>query len=163
MQKFLISFVVIFTFINCRKQDNLISEKVVLEKEMGLGLLNITFNTPLKLYKNPKNSIAFDVLTFSIDSLAETKGKLLFNSTSKLKPYRMLSGDSDKEGNEHLNRGLVRFDPELIFRVIEKTNDYFKIILNEDTFVTAYIKINPNYALYTELSQVYENSCSFSV
>jgi len=160
--KLFISALLLFTFIQCdqKKQDTPKAKEINIEKEMGTGLLSLTLNKPIKFYKNPKDSSAFDQLNFSIDSLPQTKGKLLFSSTSKLNPYRMLSGDSDKEGQEHINRGLIRFQPELIFRVLEKTKDFFKIIVNEDTFETAYMKINAQHAIYTKLSQVFDNNCS---
>lgn len=133
---------------------------IPVEKEMGLGLLSISFKKSLKLYKSPNDSVIFDQLDFIKDSHPETRGRLLFESKITLTPYRMHSGDSDTMAQDHINRGLVRFGPELLFRVLEKTDTYFKIIIDENTFETAYLKIDPNYALYTELSQVYANSCS---
>ncbi|QCX40663.1 hypothetical protein FF125_20280 [Aureibaculum algae] len=162
--KLCIPFVLLSTLFQCKPEIKEISNdkkaEIEVEKEMGLGLLSLTFNKPLKFYKNPTDSVVFDQIEFIKNSQPETRGRLLFISKTTFSPYRMQSGDTDEMAKQNINHGLVRFGPELFFRVLEKTDSFFKVVIDEDTFESAYLKINPNYALYTELSQVYANSCS---
>jgi hypothetical protein len=59
----------------------------------------------------------------------------------------MFCGDTDKEAQERINCGLVRFPPELAFRVLEENDNCYCIVVNEKSFETAVIRKNPDYAV----------------
>jgi len=99
------------------------------------------------------DTIPFDKLRFSID----TSGKTLITTDflkTNFNPYKFFQGDSYKEGQRHVNMGLVAYSPELTFRVVDTTENSFEVIINEKSIKTALIKKEKNGVYYTN-----ENDC----
>lgn len=112
----------------------------------GLGTLDISFNRPVPLYLIEDSKEPFDTLSFE----KQLNGTILFktNYIRSLHPYRMNGGSSDKEIEGLIRRGLTGFPAELSFRVLEATDNFFRIVVNEKTFETAVIKKDCNYAVF---------------
>jgi hypothetical protein len=111
----------------------------------GLGTLDVSFNLPVPLYVSENEEHPFDTLSFK----RQSDGVMLFktNIINLLKPYSMSGGNSDKEAAENIRRGLIRFPAVLSFRVLEVTDDFYRIVINEKTFATAVIKKRADYAV----------------
>lgn len=127
-------------------RDSIIQSLIKEKKSIGTGTLDISFNNPVPLYRSENDKKPFDTLYFNY----QTNGVLTYDTKYLklyLKPYRMEGGDSDAEAINNINSGLIRFPVELKFRVLELTNNYYKIVLNESTFVTAIVYRNPSYAI----------------
>ena len=123
---------------------------------IGLGLLTVNTQFSIPLYKNEADELPFDTLKFE----SSKSGKTLFVSGVKLKPYIMSEGDSDKEGEEHLKMGLVRFGPELKFCVIDTGESYFRVISNQVSREEFVIRKDPGAVYYAEERMLSDNSCS---
>jgi hypothetical protein len=133
---------------NWRKQNN--------PKALGLGLLTVNTQYPIPLYKNVTDDLPFDTLKFEIGKTGTTR----FISNIKLKPYLINAGDTDKQGENNIRRGLVRFQPDLKFCVVETRASYFRVVTNETTMETLVIKKQPGNVYYTEEKMLNENGCS---
>lgn len=92
----------------------------------------------------------FDTLKFETSK----SGKTLFVSRVKLKPYIISVGDSDKEGEEHIKMGLVRFRPELKFCVLDTGESYFRVISNQITKEEFVIRKEPRTYLPFAVTEV---------
>jgi hypothetical protein len=115
-------------------------------KAVGLGLLSVNTQYSIPLYKNEFDKIPFDTLKFNTNK----SGSISFVSNIKLKPYRMTAGDTDKEGENNVSQGLVRFPPELKFCVAEAGGSYFRVITNENTMEAYIIKKDVDGMYYTD-------------
>ncbi len=107
------------------------------QKLIGSGLLEMTTDRPIPLFRNAADSIPFDTLKFEIDKSGRTK----FISRTAIAPYRLSEGDSYSEGNRNIASGLIRFSPGLKFRVINTSNNIFEIVLNEQKMETCFINL----------------------
>ena len=130
--------------------------KPVQPKAIGIGLLTVNTNFELPLYEQENDSLAFDVLKFKTGR----SGVMRFITKINLKPYQMTGGDSFSEGERNVKMGLIRFSPELKFRVLDTTMTSFKIVTNEKTWETFVVKRNAAAAYYTSEQQVSDNNCS---
>jgi hypothetical protein len=131
-----------------QKNDNNMNYNVELQKlpkSVGLGTLDISFNEPVSLYASENDKQPFDVLSFE----KQFDGVLLFKTKrlELLKPYMMTGGDSDDRAKANINSGLIRFPAVLAFRVLETADNFYRIVVNEETFETAIIKKDPKYAV----------------
>ena len=123
---------------------------------IGLGLLTVNTQFPIPLYKSEADKLPFDTLKF----VTSKSGKTLFISGVKLNPYIISEGDSDKEGEEHLKMGLVRFGPELKFCVVDTGESYIRVISNQVSREEFVIRKGPGAVYYAEESMLSDNSCS---
>lgn len=125
-------------------------------KAIGIGLLTMNTDFEIPLYKQEVDSVPFDVLRFKMNK----SGVMKFVSDIKLKPYRMTGGDSFAEGERNINMGLIRFAPELKFRVIDTTATSFKVVTNEETWEIMLIKRDATAVYYSTERELSDNSCS---
>ncbi|SEW52880.1 hypothetical protein [Chitinophaga arvensicola] len=126
------------------------------EKMIGTGLLTVNTLYPVPLYKNYTDNMPFDTLKFQVAKSGVTS----FISKIRLKPYVMSGGDSYEAGKKNVQMGLIRFSPELKFRVTDTTASFFKIVTNEETGETFIVKRNAASAYYTSEKELYDHSCS---
>ena len=150
MKPYIYLFIFCFTIYNCTAQDKSNTTPV------GIGLLETNTTHPIALYSNKNDSVPFDIIRFNKRKDGTTK----FITKLELKPYQISEGDSYEEGEREINSGLVPIGAELKFRVIDSTQNHFKIITNEDSNQEFFIKVEPQKVYYKSLSQVYENNCS---
>jgi len=126
------------------------------EHTIGAGLLQVSLNYDIPLYKNSKSKDPFDKLSFNVVTEGKDKGKFRIATDNKLelKPYVFYEGDSDEEAKGNINMGLVYFAPSLTFRVLERieTKKYsgYLIVLNEETFEKVFIRDDEFHELYIE-------------
>jgi hypothetical protein len=131
-------------------------QKLVRPQAFGIGLLTVNTQFPIPLYKNVADNLPFDTLRFE----TAKSGKTVFVSDARLKPYIMSEGDSDREGEEHLKMGLVRFGPELKFCVVDTGESYFRVISNQVTKEEFVIRKEPGAAYYSQEKMLSDNNCS---
>ncbi|WP_136668070.1 hypothetical protein [Flavobacterium sp. H122] len=146
-KKFLFYLISHGLFVSC----NFIKEKtfdVTLPKsssKTGIGLIHFNLSEPIKFFKTETDSIPYDTLKFSETAFGLYKGTCEFKTGqlgSKLKPYILFQGDSDSEAENNLRMGLIRFAPELVFRVVKATKNGFIVVIDESTLETSYIKVD---------------------
>ncbi|MFH6997884.1 hypothetical protein ACHRVZ_08120 [Flavobacterium sp. FlaQc-57] len=101
-------------------------------KKLGIGFLHSNTENPLPLYKNQNDNIPIDILKFKKDE----SGVLQFVTNLKLKPYIIFEGDSYEDSKKHVYKHF----PQLVFRVVDSSKQYFKVILNEVSGEEAFIK-----------------------
>ena len=131
-----------------KQRNNMTNDKslnlVEYPVSVGLGMFEVSFNLPVPLYRTENDITPFDTLTFRQDKNGvlqyETKCLKLF------KPYKIYGGDSHEEARENINMGLVRFPPELAFRVIEANDSYYRVVIDEENFETVVIRKDSDYA-----------------
>jgi len=123
---------------------------------VGFGLLTVNTRFPIPLYRNQADKLPFDTLKFETSK----SGKTVFVSGLRLKPYVMSEGDSDKEGEEHLKMGLVRFGPELKFCVVDTGKSYFRVVSNQSSKEEFVIKKDPLAVYYSQEKMLSDNNCS---
>lgn len=115
---------------------------------VGLGLLEISFDSPVPLYRTENDTEPFDTLAFRKDT-----GGVWHYETKHLKswkPYGIYGGDSDETASERINTGLVRLPPELAFRVLAANSSTYCVVIDEESFATAVIRKNPGYAVWPQ-------------
>jgi hypothetical protein len=122
-------------------------------KAAGLGLLSVNTQYPIPLYQREKDQIPVDTLRFGIN---ET-GSISFVSHIKLKPFRMSAGDSGKEGEKNVRQGLVPYQAQLKFCVIEAGETYFRVITNGETMETFVIKKDVNSVYFKDARLLDDN------
>lgn len=135
---------------NCKGQENAHT------KTIGIGLLTANTQYPILLYKTETDTVPFDVLKFEVEKSGATK----FISKISLKPYTLSKGNSNKEGENNIKRGLIHFPPMLKFRVVYTNALFFKVVTNEETMETFIIKKDGKNAYYVTERQLSDNSCS---
>jgi hypothetical protein len=150
MYKYLI---ILFLFILCSCNGK--GQQRAPEKIIGLGLLTVNTQYALPLYKNYTDNTPFDTLKFQVAKSGITS----FLSKIRLKPYLMSGGDSYDAGRKNINMGLIRFSPELKFRVADTTASLFKIVTNEETGESFFVKRNAANAYYTSEKELFDHSC----
>jgi hypothetical protein len=123
---------------------------------LGIGLLTVNTGYSIPLYKHETDDLPFDTLRFETSK----SGKTSFIAKIKLQPYLMSEGDSDKEGEEHVKMGLVRFGPELKFSVVDTGESYFRVVYNHTSREELVIKKEPGAVYYSEERMVSDNNCS---
>lgn len=114
---------------------------------IGEGLIYFNLNHPLPLFATDHDTVAYDTLKFVEIKSGPNKGKGDFKTNTlgnRLKPYEMNLGDSDKEAESHVQMGLIRFRPYLIFRVVKKMDNAIVVLINEETKESSVIKIDDN-------------------
>ena len=114
--------------------------------KVGLGLLHFSPGQMIKFYENANTDTPFDSLVTEKIKLGLKKGKADFKTSrlgNKLKPYVLEAGDSDIEGDEHRNMGLIHFSPEITFRVVKKEDNNYTVIINEKSGQTSVVKLDP--------------------
>jgi len=123
----------------------------------GLGTLDISFNQPVPLYRTENDTMPFDTLMFWHSTLGdwsfETKRLKSFN------PYEMFQGTITLE--EDAGKELPYYPPRLAFRVVEATNLYWRVVVDEKSFETVVIhKHNSShiYKTWGELSKLSQNN-----
>lgn len=122
---------------------------------IGIGVLTVNTQFPIPLYKSEGDSLPFDTLKFETSK----SGKTLFISGVKLKPYILNEGDSDKEGEEHIKMGLIRFGPELKFCVVDTGESYIRVISNQISKEKCVIKKDSRAVYYAEERMISDNNC----
>lgn len=115
------------------------------ENKVGIGLLHCSPESVIKFYQDYDSKSPYDSLKTEKVRFGLNKGKANFKTSSlgsKLQPYVLVEGDSDLEGKSNINVGLIRFSPEIIFRVLEKKGDEFTVLINEKSGYTSVIKLH---------------------
>ncbi len=110
---------------------------------IGCGLLSTSLNEPIPIFANPNDEIPFDIIRFSKVLFGTRKGTTEFQTfklKEKLKPYTISDGRTDAENERFVNMGLNWRGPSLRFKVLEATDQYFKVLLNDTTHETGFIK-----------------------
>ena len=119
------------------------------EQTIGIGRLQVSLNHDIPLY-DAKTGLSVDTIKFSVIESGKDEGKFVkTTSFFALKPMEFYVGDSKIEAYESINWGLVYFAPNLAFRVLQRSDNEFLVVLNEKTFETAIIKNNTTHKLYT--------------
>ncbi|MHC8950586.1 hypothetical protein [Sphingobacterium hungaricum] len=140
-------FAFLFCLCSCSSTSSLDAVKLpITENKVGIGLLHLNVSETIRLYTTDTASNPYDSISFRRIESGSNKGKLDFKTTrlgNRLKPYILSEGDSDADGEDHRNMGLIHFVPELTFSVIEQTAAGFTILINEETFETSFISIDP--------------------
>jgi hypothetical protein len=131
------------------------SQEPTYPKAIGIGLLTVNTQKAIPLFKSEKDSLPFDTIKFKTSK----SGTTLFISTIKLKPYLISKGDSDKQARENIQRGLVRFSPELKFCVVDTGDSFFKVITNQASMESFVIKKDSSNAYYTQEKMLDDHSC----
>lgn len=149
MKQYIYFFIFCFAVYDCTAQDK--SNRV----PIGIGFLETNTTYPIALYSNENDSVPFDIIRFRKRKDGTTK----FITKLELKPYQISEGDSYEEGEREINSGLAPIGAKLKFRVIDSTQNHFKIITNENSNQEFFIKVEPQKVYYKSLSQVYENNC----
>lgn len=111
----------------------------------GIGLIHFNPNNTILLYKSQHEKIPFDSIQFVIEKSGSDKERCNFVTThlkSGLQPYILDQGDSDKDGQDHQQMGLIRFVPQLTFKVIDKLESGVVVLVNEKTNETSFIRLN---------------------
>lgn len=119
----------------------------------GIGLIEIAIDKPIRIYKNTTDKKHFDRITFKSIKKGKEKGSFLFESShlnTLFQPYLFDEGFSDERRND-INRYEV-FNPRVVLRVIERTENNFTVVLNEDTKQIGVLKIND----FTDKFSIYE-------
>jgi hypothetical protein len=119
---------------------------------VGLGILDISLNLPVPLFRTENDTLSVDTLIFEYSKT----GELLFKTSMlELNPYLMSGGDSDERSEEHINMGLIRFPPKLSFRVLEADENYYRVVADESNFTSVVIFKNPDYAIVPQRPNVF--------
>ncbi len=106
-------------------------------KTLGIGFLNIAvYELKLPIYKKPDSKTKIDEVKIRRSS----DGSWLFESNLVLKPAVIFAGSTDKEGRKNEASGLIAFHPKFRFRVLSVEGDYFKVVIDEEKWKSAYIK-----------------------
>ncbi|WP_143166717.1 hypothetical protein [Pedobacter caeni] len=114
--------------------------------KMGIGLIHFNTNKPLMLYQSKTDTLPYDSIQFVARKTGLNKGRCDFRTKhlgDKLQPYILSEGDSDADAKSNINMGLIRFVPQLVFRVIDKTDDGVQVLINEKTYETSFVRVNP--------------------
>jgi hypothetical protein len=149
-------FILLFPVLLCLYQCKEKKSTPTKAKAIGLGLLTVNTAYPLQLFSNETDSIPFAILKFE----QRRSGVTAFVTRIKLDPYLMSEGDSDEEGKRNISMGLIRFSPELKFRIVDTTASSFTVVTNEKTWQTFVIKKDSLNAYYTTEQQLFDNNCS---
>lgn len=114
---------------------------------IGIGLLEVSLNHDIPLYRDAKATEAFDTLRF----LVTESGVFQINTGHglKLRPISHYQGDTKDEGYSRWAHGLTYLAPRLVFTVVDLTEDGYQIVLNEKTRTSAIIKNDSYHKLYT--------------
>jgi hypothetical protein len=152
--KIIVTLFAVMMLFSCSEQtnqSNIMKNELDLIKSpvtVGLGRLEISFDLPVPLYRIENEETPIDILSFkrSMNGVWHYKTKKL----NSFKPYQMFGGDSNEKAKRHINMGLIRFPPKLAFRVLEATDTFYRIVIDEDSFETVVVRKDVDYA---ELSQ----------
>lgn len=119
---------------------------------VGLGLLEVSFDRPVPLYRAENDTVPFDTLAFRQDE----KGVWHYETKrlKRLKPYSLYGGDPDETANERINMGLAALPPELAFRVLTANDSCYCVVIHEERFATAVIRKDPGYAVWPQRSSL---------
>lgn len=131
MIKYLYILLFLSLFISCKNFAELKQSQEI----VGIGIIYLDPKNPIKLYKNENGLNPFDSIYFTKNKILKkgsyTIGK---NSISKFfNPYNVYLGDSNKEAEKNMNKGLIKFEPQIAFKVLEHKNNMYKILLNDVT------------------------------
>ncbi len=113
------------------------------EDRNGIGLLYLDTNSPIYLYSDKRNKIPFDSIVFKNNKV---KTSFLKN---QLIPYYIHKGDSEKEAKANLNKGLIEFKHQIIFKILEKDGNFWRVIINEKEGEFVYLNLEN----YQDLAQ----------
>lgn len=149
----LVILMLVIFYVSCHSDKELKLQSS--KNSLGIGLIHFNLNESIPLFISDTSTIAFDTLQFSKKNSGFNQGKCIFktkNLDEKLNPYFLFEGDSDADAKSHLRSGLIRFLPQLIFRVVKKTDKGVVVLLNEETKETIFIKIafENDYRLHTK-------------
>lgn len=126
----------------CPKLPGLIK----IEPTVGIGILQVSLNRDIPIYRDTDSAEAFDTLRFPVVKSGEDKGKFLIASGREL-GIDYFPGHSDKEAEQHVKMGLVGLGPHLSFPVVEERDGMYRVILN-DRWDTAVIRREDDRELY---------------
>lgn len=131
---------------NTQKKLAVLSDLPISSSKAGIGLIHFSLNKTLPLYKSEEDAQPYDSLRFVEIKTGANKGKCSFQTSflnKKLQPYTLDEGDTDVEAQQHISMGLIRFAPQLVFRVLSKTDKGVQVFINEQTGETSFIPIHP--------------------
>lgn len=152
-----LNFLILFSllFFICCGQSKKANTNFQPNHGVGIGLLTANTNYSIPLYQNPKDEIPTDSISIKEDKTGVTK----FITDLNFQPYALSDGDSYEEGERHISMGLIRFSPELKFRVIDSTENAFKIVTNENTGEFFYLKKDKQSNFYNSEIELSDNNC----
>jgi hypothetical protein len=103
----------------------------------GIGMLGVSLEKPIPLYRTENDTIAIDVLSFKRDR----EGVLHFNTKylKSLNPYQLSGGETRKQSEKTAKILGVRLSPSLVFRVLEESDNFYRVVLDEHSFETVVI------------------------
>lgn len=161
-----ILYVIILCFYICCDRNIELNQA---NEKTGIGIIYLDPNYPIHLFKNEFDTIVFDSIIF-IKNKAFDKGSYSIENKSISKilmPYDYYLGDNDKKSIENINKGLLKFQPMIAFKVLEHKNNLYKILLNDFTkeycFINTKGKINLNYTDYLNKQNFNPNSVPESI
>jgi hypothetical protein len=111
----------------------------------GLGILDISFNNPVPLYRTENDEAPFDTLVFKEDK--DGVWQYETNRLKSLNPLQKHGGPSHKMAMEALKMGAGFSPAVLAFRVVEANDDYFRVVVDESSFETVVIRKRADYAV----------------
>ena len=117
-------------------------ELIKVPVSVGVGTLDLLSNPSTPLYCTENDAIPFDILTIETDA---EYGVLLFktNRLKSLNPYKMNGGTKytheERESEWFRELGSMEII-ELKFRVVEATDNYFRVVVDERSFETVVIR-----------------------
>lgn len=155
MKKYLLCFVIFLALASTSCSQVILESET--ENPVGIGLLKVSINEPIHLYSENGNEKVATIKSSKI-LLGTESGKMKFTFSGtydSIKPYRLATGNSDKESAQLINSGLGPSSSELIFSVIERKKDGFVIIINEDNKKKAFLKsedykVFDDYKMFTD-------------
>lgn len=124
-------FIILFIGYSCSKTI----EIPISEDKTGIGLLYLDTNSPIYFYSDKKDNLPFDSIVFKNHKI---KTSILKN---QLNPYYIYKGDSEKEAKVNIQKGLIEFKPQIIFKVLEKNGNFWRVIINEKESEFAYLNL----------------------
>lgn len=142
----------LFSLYACCQQPGSALSPLTRYDSLGTGILQVNFTEKIPLYAHAGDKLPFDTLEIrqKKDGSYAFLTKVLKN---RFAPYHLFEGDTYEAGRRHINMGLVHFSAELQFRVVETTQTYFRVVINEKEKLTCFIRIQPGDAVYETLAQ----------
>lgn len=119
---------------------------------IGIGRLQVSMNKDIPLFRDENSKRPFDKIIFEVVATGEDKGKFLFHTEKgfDVKPFSYSPGNSKSEGDHNICMGLSYIAPHMAFRLVEETESAYRVVINEETFETAYVLKDPARIIYSK-------------